>query len=60
MLIFVIIATPTDYNTETSMFDTSSVENSIKEILSLNKNVLIIVKSTIPIDFIDRIKTSSI
>ena len=47
-----IIATPTDYDIETSMFNTESVENSIKNTLVYNKDVLIVVKSRSQLDLL--------
>lgn len=51
----VVIATPTNYNPETCFFDTSSVEECISKISDVNKNTIIIVKSTLPIGFTEKI-----
>ena len=51
-----IICTPTDYNPSTNKFDTSSIRNVIKDILSINKNIIILIKSTIPIGYTKYLK----
>ena len=61
---YVIIATPTDYNPSTNVFDTTSVERVIKDVTSISPKCVIIIKSTIPIGFVDtqraNFKTSNI
>ena len=53
---FVVIATPTDYSSETNKFDTSSIEAVINDILYFNKKPTIIIKSTIPVGYTESIK----
>jgi len=54
---FVIISTPTNYDEEKNFFDTSSVEDIIEKVLSMNdKNITMVVKSTIPVGYIEKIR----
>lgn len=52
---YIIIATPTNYDTEKNFFDTSSIENVIERLLFLKSNATIVIKSTIPVGYTERI-----
>lgn len=54
---YIVIATPTNYDSETNCFDTSSIESVIAEILPLNNAATIIIKSTIPVGYTAQVKS---
>lgn len=53
---FIIISTPTNYNDETKYFDTSSVEDIIEKVISMNLDTTMVIKSTIPVGYVKSIK----
>lgn len=54
---FVVVATPTNYDATSNHFDTSAVETVVKQVLAVNPQAIIVIKSTIPVGYTEELRT---